>query len=124
MEMHESGENYLEMILMLKKRNGQVRSIDIATEMGFSKPSISVAMKRLRENGYIKMDEDGYITLEKPGLEIAARIYERHQTLSEFLMSIGVNEETALQDACRMEHDISEESYRCLKKYINKHKEK
>lgn len=117
MEMHESGENYLETILMLKERMGQVRSIDIANEMGFTKPSISVAMKKLRENGYIEVDEEGYITLKDDGYEIATRIYERHKTVAQLLMLLGVNEETALDDACRMEHDISEESYQSLKKH-------
>lgn len=117
MEMHESGENYLETILMLKERMGQVRSIDIANEMGFTKPSISVAMKKLRENGYIEVDEEGYITLKDDGYEIAARIYERHKTVAQLLMLLGVKEETALDDACRMEHDISEESYQSLKKH-------
>ncbi|QOX64884.1 metal-dependent transcriptional regulator [Anoxybacterium hadale] len=117
MEMHESGENYLETILMLKERMGQVRSIDIANEMGFTKPSISVAMKKLRENGYIEVDEEGYITLKDDGYEIATRIYERHKTVAQLLMLLGVKEETALDDACRMEHDISEESYQSLKKH-------
>lgn len=119
MKMQESAENYLEMILMLKENTGRVRSIDIVNKMGYTKPSVSIAMKRLRENGYIKMDEDGYITLENSGLEIAARMYERHQTLTKFLITLGVSKETALTDACRIEHDISEESYQCLKDYLN-----
>ena len=118
MEIHESAENYLEMILMLKERKGQVRSIDIVNEMGYTKPSVSIAMKKLRENGYIKVDAEGYITLESSGLEIANRIYERHQVLTQFLMAIGVNETTALKDACLIEHDISEESYKRLKEYV------
>lgn len=117
MEMHESGENYLETILMLKERMGQVRSIDIANEMGFTKPSISVAMKKLRENGYIEVDDEGYITLKDDGLEIATRMYERHKMVAQLLMVLGVSEDTAFEDACRMEHDISEESYQCLKKH-------
>jgi Mn-dependent DtxR family transcriptional regulator len=117
MEMHESGENYLETILMLKERMGQVRSIDIANEMGFTKPSISVAMKKLRENGYIEVDDEGYITLKEDGFEIATRMYERHKTVAQLLMVLGVSEDTAFEDACRMEHDISEESYQCLKKH-------
>ena len=120
MEMHESGENYLETILMLKERMGQVRSIDIANEMGFTKPSISVAMKKLRENGYIEVDGDGYIKLKEVGLEIATRMYERHKTLAQFLITLGVSEDAAFEDACRMEHDISEESYQCLKKHYEK----
>ena len=117
MEMHESGENYLETILMLKERMGQVRSIDIANEMGFTKPSISVAMKKLRENGYIEVDDEGYITLKEDGFEIATRMYERHKTVAQLLMVLGVSEDKAFEDACRMEHDISEESYQCLKKH-------
>ncbi len=121
MKMQESAENYLEMILMLKERTGQVRSIDIVNEMGYTKPSVSVAMKRLRENGYIKMDNDGYITLEKSGFEIATQMYERHQILAQFLITLGVGEDTALKDACRIEHVISDESYQCLKKHYEQH---
>lgn len=118
MKVQESAENYLETILMLKERIGLVRSIDIVNEMGYSKPSVSVAMKRLRENGYINMDREGFITLTQAGLDIAKRIYNRHKSISRFLMSIGVSESTALADACRLEHIISDESYECLKKYI------
>ncbi|MDQ7091990.1 metal-dependent transcriptional regulator [Desulfosporosinus sp. PR] len=122
MKIQESAENYLEMILMLKERSGQVRSIDIAHELGYTKPSVSVAMKRLRENDYIAIDEDGYITLQTSGLEIATQVYERHQILSQLLMALGVSEETALKDACRIEHDISDESYQRLKEYFERHK--
>ena len=115
MNIHESAEDYLETILILKNRLGQVRSIDIVREMNFSKPSISIAMKRLRENGYIEMDADGYITLLPPGEEIAARIYDRHQLLTEFLRQLGVSPENAAADACKIEHDISEESYERIK---------
>ena len=111
MNIHESAEDYLEAILKLKENQGMVRSIDIVRELGFSKPSISVAMKNLRENGYIQMDADGAITLLPPGEEIAQRIYARHQLLSEFLTQLGVSPETAAADACKIEHDISEESY-------------
>ncbi|TCO68269.1 metal-dependent transcriptional regulator [Marinisporobacter balticus] len=122
MKIQESAENYLEMILILKERNGQVRSIDIVNEMGYTKPSISIAMKKLRENGYIKVDENGYITLEKLGYEIAVQIYERHQTLTQLLIAAGVNEETAMKDACRIEHIISDESYKCIKEYFKQSK--
>jgi len=112
MNIHESAEDYLETILILKNRLGLVRSIDIVHEMNFSKPSISIAMKRLRENGYIEMDAEGYITLLPPGLEIAQNIYTRHLVLTEFLVCLGVSPETAAEDACKIEHDISEESFR------------
>ena len=111
MNIHESAEDYLETILILKNRLGQVRSIDIVREMNFSKPSISIAMKRLRENGYIEMDAEGYITLLPPGLEIAQNIYARHRLLTEFLVQLGVSPETAAVDACKIEHDISQETY-------------
>lgn len=115
MTIHESGEDYLERILMLKQKNGAVRSIDIVRDLDYSKPSVSVAMKRLRENGYIAMDADGYITLLPPGEEIAIRIYERHQLLTQFLLGLGVSPENASADACKIEHDISEESYAKIK---------
>ena len=115
MKIQESAENYLETILMLGKEKGNVRSIDIATALSFSKPSVSVAMKNLRENGYILMDKDGYIALTEKGHEIAETIYERHTLLSSFLMYLGVSRETATQDACRIEHVISNESFQKLK---------
>ena len=111
MNIHESAEDYLETILVLKQRLGMVRSIDIVRELGFAKPSVSVAMKRLRENGYIEMDADGYITLLPPGLEIAQSIYTRHQVLTKFLEYLGVSKENAEADACKIEHDISSESF-------------
>ena len=111
MEIHESAEDYLEMILILKERLGLVRSIDIVHEMNYAKPSVSVAMKRLRENGYIEMDKEGYIALLPPGLEIAQRIYTRHRLPSKFLEYLGVSRETASADACKIEHDISAESF-------------
>ncbi len=119
MKIQESAENYLETILMLKKRNGYVRSIDIAEELDFSKPSVSVAMKNLRENGYIGIDENGHITLQQKGLEIAEKIYERHTLLSEWLIALGVTPKTALEDACRVEHVISEESFAAIKAHVN-----
>ena len=124
MPIHESGENYLETILMLKKRIGQVRSIDIVHEMEFSKPTVSIAMKQLRENGYIQMDAEGYITLTETGSEIAERIYERHYMVAEILMALGVDEKTAYQDSCRIEHDLSEQSFRCIKEHYLKNKGK
>lgn len=116
MKIQESAENYLETILVLKNRNGAVRSIDIANELGFSKPSVSVAMKNLRENGYIEVDDSGYITLLDSGRQIAEKIYERHTTISKWLISLGVNEKTAAEDACRIEHIISSESFEAIKK--------
>ena len=115
MKILESAENYLETIYILQKRNGHVRSIDIAAELSFSKPSVSVAMKKLRENGYIEMNAEGFITLLPPGEEIATRIYARHQILTEFLVQLGVSPENAAADACKIEHDISDESYECIK---------
>ena len=112
----ESLEDYLETILLLQKRLGQVRSIDIANEMNFSKPSVSVAMKNLREKGYITMAENGYITLTENGSQRANNVLERHTILSNWLMKIGVSEEVAKQDACRVEHDLSEESFEAIKK--------
>ena len=115
LKIHESAENYLETILVLHNQKGTVRSIDIANELGFSKPSVSVAMKRLRESGYIEMDVDGYITLLPSGEAIATRIYERHQILTQFLVQLGVSPENAVADACKIEHDISDESYEKIK---------
>ena len=115
MNIHESAENYLERILMLRLKNGTVRSIDIVRDLEYSKPSVSIAMKRLRENGYIQMDADGLITLLPPGEEIASRIYDRHQLLTQFLVQLGVSPENAAADACKIEHDISEESYEKIK---------
>ncbi|WP_307999996.1 metal-dependent transcriptional regulator [uncultured Gemmiger sp.] len=111
MKIHESAEDYLEQILMLKEQKGSVRSIDIAVAMGFSKPSVSIAMKNLRENGYISVDADGFITLEEPGLEIARRIYDRHRKLTAFFVALGVDPDVAAHDACKIEHDLSEETY-------------
>ena len=116
MKIQESAENYLEAILILKNKNGAVRSIDIANELGFSKPSVSVAMKNLRENGYIEVDSSGYITLLDSGRQIAEKIYERHTTLSKWLVSLGVDAKTAAEDACRIEHIISSESFEAIKK--------
>jgi len=120
----ESKENYLETILILYNRNGSVRSVDIAAEMEFSKPSVSIAMKNLREEGCITVDESGYITLTESGREIAERVYERHVLFTEWLTSLGVPEDIAAADACRIEHDISAESFAAIKKYIKQHGKK
>ncbi len=116
MKIHESAENYLETILMIKNKKGLVRSIDIANELEFSKPSVSVAMRNLRQNGYIDVDENGYITLLESGLEIAEKMYERHTTISDWLISLGVDSQTAVDDACKIEHIISNESFEAIKK--------
>ncbi len=121
MKIHESAENYLETILILKKRLGQVRSIDIASELSFSKPSVSVAMKNLRLNGYIDVSKDGYITLLEKGQEIAERIYERHTLFSDWLITLGVSPEVAAEDACRIEHVISDETFEAFKAHTAKH---
>ncbi|NLH00445.1 MAG: metal-dependent transcriptional regulator [Clostridiales bacterium] len=123
MKIQKSSEDYLEMILMLKEKKGYARSIDIASELSVTKPSVSYAMKRLRENGYITMDADGLITLTEQGFEIAHRMYNRHKMLTEFLMSIGIDEETAREDACKMEHDISEKSFDAMCRFLNWHME-
>ena len=114
----ENSENYLETILVLSKRKPHVRSIDIATELSFSKPSVSVAMKNLRENGYVLMDSDGYLTLTDAGREIAEKIYERHTLLTDWLLYLGVSPKTAEEDACRIEHVISAESFEMVKKHV------
>lgn len=119
MQIHESAEMYLETILVLQKRLGDVRSIDIANEMHFSKPTISIAMKKFKEEGYIHVDSDGYITLSEKGLAIANRVLERHEVLSAALIALGVDEETAKSDACKMEHDISEKTFSCIKEFLN-----
>ena len=118
MKVHESAENYLETILILSQKNGNVRSIDIANHLEFSKPSVSVAMKNLRSQGHILVDRDGYITLTESGLQIAETIYERHTLLSSWLIHLGVSEETAMEDACRMEHVISAESFAAIKRHV------
>lgn len=118
MKIQESAENYLETILVISKRKPQVRSIDIANELSFSKPSVSVAMKNLRLNGYINVNQEGYITLTESGLAIAEKIYERHELLSTWLIKLGVAPETASEDACRMEHVISTESFLAIKQHI------
>lgn len=117
---NESIEDYLETILFLQKKLGQVRSIDIANEMNFSKPSVSVAMKNLREKGYITVSEAGHIVLTESGKRQAEDVLEKHTILSDWLISLGVDEEIAREDACRMEHDISEESFAAIKAHIGR----
>ena len=121
LKIQESAENYLETILMLSEKQPYVRSIDIATELGFSKPSVSVAMKNLRVNNLILVNDEGHITLTDEGRRIAETIYERHTALSKWLMDLGVSEKTALDDACRIEHDISAESFAAIKEHIKKY---
>ena len=116
----ESAENYLETIYILNKKKNAVRSIDIATELGYSKPSVCVAMRNLREKGYIETDGDGLITLTATGEDIAERIFQRHETITGWLMRIGVSSDQAAIDACRIEHVISQESFECLRRYEEK----
>lgn len=123
MKIHESAENYLETILILQKRLGRVRSIDIASELSFSKPSVSVAMKNLRINGYIDVSKDGYITLLEKGQEIAEKIYERHTLFSDWLIALGVSPEVAKEDACRIEHVISNETFEAFKAHASKYQQ-
>ncbi len=120
MHLQESGEMYLETILILSRKQDFVRAIDISEEMNYSKPSVSRALKILRENSYINIDKNGHITLTKTGTEVAEKIYERHQVLSEILIRLGVDPEIATEDACRMEHVISDTSFAAIKKSINK----
>lgn len=124
MEIHESAEDYLETILILEERKPYVRSIDIVNEMGFSKPSVSIAMKKLRENGYIEMDVNGYITFLPKGRVIAERIYSRHKLLRKVLIAIGVSEETAADEACRIEHVIDDETFNKLNDYYEQQMKK
>lgn len=118
MRIKESAENYLETILILKKKNGNVRSIDIANELEVTKPSVSVAMKSFREEGYITVDENGGIELTEKGMEIANRVYEKHEIIAKALMAIGVSEKTAYEDSCKIEHDISNETFEKLKDFL------
>lgn len=118
MHTNESAENYLETILILSKIRPVVRSVDVAEELGFKKPSVSVAMKNLREKNHITVTKEGFIYLTSSGREIAEMIYERHQFLTKWLISLGVDEKIAAQDACRIEHDISKESFDAIKKHI------
>ena len=122
MQILKSSEDYLEAMLMMRLQHGYIRSIDIANELGVTKPSVSYATKRLRENGYITMDKDGLITITAKGLAIAESMYERHQVLTAFLTGLGVDPKTAREDACRIEHDISEETFQALRNHIDNQK--
>ncbi|MBQ2695712.1 MAG: metal-dependent transcriptional regulator, partial [Clostridia bacterium] len=115
MQIKESAENYLEAILMIQNKKGNVRSIDVANELSFTKPSVSVAMKSFREEGYITVDENGSIFLTEKGRQIAERVYERHRIIAKALTALGVDEETALEDSCKIEHDISNQTFEKLK---------
>lgn len=123
MKIHESAENYLEAILMLKNKTGHVRSIDVANHLGFTKPSVSIAMKSLREEGYISNDADGGLTLTEKGLAIAEKMYERHHILAKALIALGVDEETAYSDSCKIEHHISDLSFNKIKEHLSNHSE-
>lgn len=120
MRIKESAENYLEAILMIKKHKGSVRSIDIAHELSFSKPSVSVAMKALKDDGFIVIDEHGSITLTNKGLDVAESVYERHELIASLLISLGVSEKTAYEDSCKIEHVISKETFEKLKEHMKK----
>lgn len=115
MELHESAEDYLESILSIKEQKGAVRSIDVVNDLAVSKPSVSVAMKKLRENGYITVDAEGYISLTQSGKEVATSVYDRHKVLTRLFVALGVEEEIARQDACKVEHDLSKETFAALK---------
>ena len=118
MHLQESGEMYLETILVLSQQKRVVRSVDVAEHMGFSKPSVSRAVSLLKQGGFLMMDKDGFLWLTEVGLEVAEKIYERHQVLTKLLMQVGVRPEVAEEDACRVEHDISDETFEALKKYL------
>ena len=120
MKIKESAENYLEASLVINNKKGCVRSIDIAHELSFTKPSVSIAMKGLREQGLITVDENGLISLTDKGYEIALRVYERHQVIAKALIALGVDDETAYEDSCKIEHDISERSFEKLKEFLEK----
>ena len=120
MNLQESGEMYLETILILTEKNPNVRSIDVCDYMGFSKPSVSRAIGLLKNGGYVVVDQDGYLKLTELGAEVAHKMYERHRLLTRFLVSLGVSEETASQDACKIEHHISDESFEAIRKTIEK----
>ncbi len=120
MVIHEAAENYLETIYMLRRRNGSCRSVDVASELGYSKPTVSVMMKNLRENGYIRIDDGGELILTELGMDVALRMFERHEIISKVLMLMGVSEETARKDACKIEHDISDETFEAIKNQLLK----
>ncbi len=122
LNIHESQEDYLERILMLRNEHGHVRSIDLANSLGFSKPSVSIALKKFRENGYVLVDEEGNISLTEKGEAIAEKVYERHLVLTDALIHLGVTPELARKDACKIEHDLSEETFQIIKNHIEKFK--
>ena len=124
MHLQESGEMYLETIYILSQKSSSVRSIDVGDYMGFSKPSVSRAVGILKKGGYVVMVKDGYLSLTDSGLEVAKKIYERHTTLTDFLVRLGVDKNTAVEDACKMEHDISDETFEALKRHANKYSDK
>lgn len=124
MPLQESGEMYLETILILSKKSNYVRSVDVGEYMGFSKPSVSRAVGILKTGGFLNMNDDGSLTLTDAGLEIAQKIYERHTVLTEILVSLGVDKKTAVEDACKIEHDISDKSFEALKQHVLKNKNK
>lgn len=121
MTIHESAEDYLEAMLMLKEERGYIRSVDVAEKLNVTKPSVSYATKRLRENGYIALDPAGMIVLLEPGQKIAERMYERHKLLTELLINLGVSPETAREDACKIEHDLSIESFDAIRRHVREH---
>lgn len=121
MKIKESAENYLEAILMIKTKKGCVRSIDVANHLNFTKPSVSVAMKHFREEGYINVDSDGFITLTEKGQVIADHVYERHHVIAKALISLGVDEKTAYEDSCKIEHDISDVTFEKIKQHLTKY---
>ena len=119
MEIRESAEDYLEAMLMLQEEKGTIRSVDVAEKLHVSKPSVTYATKRLKENGYITMNSSNVISLTEKGLEIASNMLDRHKTLSVFLMKLGVKPDQALEDACKIEHDLSEESFAAIRRHVN-----
>lgn len=120
MKIRRSAEDYLEAMLVLKERHGFIRSIDIASELGVTKPSVTYATKRLRENGFITMDAEKMITLTDSGMEIASRIYKRHKLLTEYFIALGVDEKTAREDACKVEHDVSEKTFEAICRHVDR----
>lgn len=123
MKIQKASEDYLESMLMMKEQHGYIRSIDVADHLGVTKPSVTYATKQLKQNGFITMDRDGLITLTESGMEIADRIYTRHKTLTEFFIRIGVDEKTAREDACKVEHDLSEKTFAAICEHVAKQKD-
>ena len=121
MKIQKASEDYLESMLMMKEQHGYIRSVDVADHLGVTKPSVTYATKQLKQNGFITMDRDGLITLTESGMEIADRIYTRHKTLTEFFIRIGVDEKTAEEDACKIEHDISQQTYDAICEHARQH---